>query len=170
MIIIIIDYSSLFLLYFILIPSATLIWSLFKAIILSDIKSIIALSTISQISYMFLAVLASPILTLYHIIIHSLFKSLLFLLAGSLIHNVANNQNIYRIKIKCKFYLVLYSLCAYILILSYQKELIIHDISLYCSSYYLWLVIIIGAICTTLYTLKIYLHCFWIYELIILLY
>ena len=79
-------YFSLVCLFFYLIPLNTLLWSLFKAIVLNDIKSIIALSTISQISYMFIALLINPILCFYHIIIHSLFKSILSLLAGSLIH------------------------------------------------------------------------------------
>ena len=38
-----------------------LIWSLFKAFSLSNIKSIIAFSTINQISYMFLALLLFPL-------------------------------------------------------------------------------------------------------------
>jgi len=66
---------------FILINIYTLIWSVIKAISLSDIKSIIAFSTISQISYMFLAILSSILVPIYHIIIHALFKSLLFLLS-----------------------------------------------------------------------------------------
>ena len=65
--------SSLFL----IIPLLTLIWSVFKATLLSDIKAIIALSTISQISYMFIALLLNPLLCLFHILIHALFKSLL---------------------------------------------------------------------------------------------
>ena len=48
----------------------------FTNIVLNDIKSIIAPSTISQISYMFIALLINPILCFYHIIIHSLFKSI----------------------------------------------------------------------------------------------
>ena len=68
MIIIIIDYFSLVCLFFYLIPLNTLLWSLFKAIVLNDIKSIIALSTISQISYMFIALLINLILCFYHII------------------------------------------------------------------------------------------------------
>ena len=73
-------------------------WSLFKAILLSDIKSIIAPPTISQIPHMFIALLINPILCFYHDIIHPLFKSLLPLLAGSLIHIHDNYQNIYLIK------------------------------------------------------------------------
>ena len=68
------DSFSLFFLLLILILLLTLLWSLLKAISISDIKSIIAYSTISQISYMFIALLINPFLTLYHIIIHALFK------------------------------------------------------------------------------------------------
>jgi len=77
----------------------TLIWSLLRAIPVTDIKSIIAFSTISQISYMFLAVVLNPLLCLFHILIHALFKSLLFLLAGCIITVQSNNQSIYRMKI-----------------------------------------------------------------------
>jgi len=117
-IVIIIDYFSIVCLFFYLIPSNTLLWSLFKAILLNDIKSIIALPTISQISYMFIALLINPILCFYHIIIHALFKSILFLLAGSLIHIQYNYQNIYQIKMNYKFYWISYILTSNISILS----------------------------------------------------
>jgi NADH:ubiquinone oxidoreductase subunit 5 (subunit L)/multisubunit Na+/H+ antiporter MnhA subunit len=45
---------------------------------------------------MFLAVVPNPLLCLFHILIHALFKSLLFLLAGSLITVQSNNQSIYK--------------------------------------------------------------------------
>ena len=82
MIITVVDYFLLVCLFFYFIPLNTLLWSLFKAIVLNDIKSIIALSTISQISYMFIALLINHILCFYHIIIHSLFKSILGLIDG----------------------------------------------------------------------------------------
>ncbi len=47
----------------------SLLWSLFKGISLSDMKSIIAYSTISQISYMFLCLLLIPHYVIYHIVI-----------------------------------------------------------------------------------------------------
>ena len=75
MIITVVDYFLLVCLFFYFIPLNTLLWSLFKAILLNDIKSIIALFIISQISYMFIALLINHILCFYHIIIHSLFKS-----------------------------------------------------------------------------------------------
>lgn len=162
MIIIIIDYFSLVLLFFYLIPLNTLLWSLFKAIILNDIKSIIAPSTISQISYMFIALLINPILCFYHIIIHSLFKSILFLLAGSLIHIQYNYQNIYQIKMNYKAYWITHLLTSNILILSLSKEIIIHNIFLFINSPFSFYILNLGAVFTTPYTLKIYMYCFWI--------
>ena len=157
-IIIIIDYFSLVCLLFLIIPLNTLLWSLFKAILLNDIKSIIALSTISQISYMFIALLINPILCFYHIIIHSLFKSILFLLAGSLIHIQFNYQNIYQIKMNYKFYWIIHLLTSSILILSLSKEIIIHDILLFINSSFSFIILILGAVFTILYTLKIYMY------------
>ena len=163
MIIIIIDYFSLVCLFFYVIPLNTLLWSLFKAILWHDIKSIIALSTISQISYMFIALLINPILCFYHIIIHSLFKSILFLLAGSLIHIQYNYQNIYQIKMNYKFYWITHLLTSNILILSLSKEIIIHDNFLFINSPFSFIILNLGAIFTTPYTLKIYMYCFRIY-------
>ena len=51
------------------------------------------------ISYMFLSLLIFPLISVFHILIHALSKSLLFLLAGSLIHIQLNFQSIYKIKI-----------------------------------------------------------------------
>ena len=162
MIIIITDYFSLVCLFFYLIPLNTLLWALFKAILISDIKSIIAPSTISQISYMFIALLINPILCFYHIIIHSLFKSILFLLAGSLIHIQYNYQNIYQIKMNYKFYWIIYLLTSNILILSLSKEIIIHDIFIFINSPFSFIILNLGAVFTTIYTIKIYMYCFWL--------
>ena len=161
-IIIIIDYFSLVCLFLYLIPLNTLLWSLFKTIVLNDIKSIIALSTISQISYMFIALFINPILCFYHIIIHSLFKSILFLLAGSLIHIQYNYQSIYQIKMNYNFYWIIYLLTSNTLVLSLSKEIIIHDIFLSITSPFSFIILSLGAFLTTPYTLKIYLYCFWI--------
>lgn len=54
-------------------------------LITSDVKSIIAFSTVSQLSYMFMGLLISPTIVVYHIIIHAFFKSALFIIAGSCI-------------------------------------------------------------------------------------
>ena len=61
-----------------------------------------------------------------------------------------------------KFYLLLYLLTSNILILSLSKEIIIHDIFLFINSPFAFIITNLGAIFTTLYTLKIYMYCFWI--------
>ena len=146
---------------FILFPLFSLLWTLFKAISLTDIKSIIAFSTISQISYMFLAILIFPLVCLFHIIIHALFKSLLFLLAGSLIHVQANFQSIYRMKPNNSWVKIIVLLAGSVLILSLSKEGIIHSFISIVSSAFVFILAILGGVFTTIYTLKIYIYCFY---------
>jgi NADH-quinone oxidoreductase subunit L len=65
---------------------------------MSDIKSIIAFSTVNQLSFMFISLLIGfPLLFIFHCLVHALFKSLLFLVAGSLIHVQFNSQSIFKL-------------------------------------------------------------------------
>nr|YP_003734787.1 NADH dehydrogenase subunit 5 [Spathius agrili]ACJ06261.1 NADH dehydrogenase subunit 5 [Spathius agrili] len=60
-----------------------------------DLKKIIALSTLSQLGLMILTVSINlPKLAFFHLITHAMFKSLLFLCSGIIIHNYLNNQDI----------------------------------------------------------------------------
>nr|QWQ55606.1 NADH dehydrogenase subunit 5 [Gampsocleis sinensis] len=60
-----------------------------------DLKKIIALSTLSQLGLM-MSILAMgfPKLAFFHLLTHALFKALLFMCAGSLIHNMSDSQDI----------------------------------------------------------------------------
>ncbi len=63
----------------------------------TDIKRILAFSTISQVGYMFLAVGAGDLAgSMFHLISHAFFKSLLFLTAGCMIQTLHEEQNIFR--------------------------------------------------------------------------
>ena len=62
--VLLLDISCFFSLAYSISLSITLIFSLWSAISVSDVKSIIASPTISQISYMFLALVIHPILSL----------------------------------------------------------------------------------------------------------
>ena len=161
-IILVINSFDWFYVVFILFPLFSLLWTLFKAISLTDIKSIIAFSTISQISYMFLAILIFPLVCLFHIIIHALFKSLLFLLAGSLINVQANFQSIYRMKPSNNSWVkIIFLLAGSVLILSLSKEGIIHSFNTIVSSAFVFILAIVGGFFTSIYTLKIYIYCFY---------
>nr|QYA18180.1 NADH dehydrogenase subunit 5 [Isoscelipteron pectinatum] len=60
-----------------------------------DLKKIIALSTLSQLGLMMsILSLGYYKLAFFHLLTHALFKALLFMCAGSIIHNVKNNQDI----------------------------------------------------------------------------
>src|SRR5438876_3343908 len=63
----------------------------------SDIKRILAYSTISQLGYMMIAVgLASNEAAMFHLFTHAFFKALLFLGAGSIIIMLRHEQNIWK--------------------------------------------------------------------------
>nr|QPO06541.1 NADH dehydrogenase subunit 5 [Anopheles parensis] len=60
-----------------------------------DLKKIIALSTLSQLGLM-MSILSMGFykLAFFHLLTHALFKALLFMCAGSIIHNMKNSQDI----------------------------------------------------------------------------
>jgi len=61
----------------------------------TDIKRVIAYSTMSQIGYMFLAAgIAAYGSAMFHLMTHAFFKALLFLAAGIVIHALAGEQDI----------------------------------------------------------------------------
>jgi NADH-quinone oxidoreductase subunit L len=63
----------------------------------NDIKRILAYSTLSQLGYMVMAVgLGGPTSAMYHLSTHAFFKALLFLGAGSVIHALHHEQDIWR--------------------------------------------------------------------------
>src|SRR5262249_22978999 len=64
------------------------------ALVQTDIKRVIAYSTMSQIGYMFLgAGLGAYANGMFHLMTHAFFKALLFLAAGIVIHALAGEQD-----------------------------------------------------------------------------
>jgi NADH-quinone oxidoreductase subunit L len=65
------------------------------ALTVTDLKRVIAYSTMSQIGYMIMAVSAGAYAAgLFHLMTHAFFKALLFMAAGSVIAAMAGNQNL----------------------------------------------------------------------------
>ncbi|MEW6158958.1 MAG: NADH-quinone oxidoreductase subunit L [Verrucomicrobiota bacterium] len=63
----------------------------------NDIKRILAYSTLSQLGYMVMAVgLSGATPAMYHLTTHAFFKALLFLGAGSVIHGLHHEQDIWQ--------------------------------------------------------------------------
>jgi NADH-quinone oxidoreductase subunit L len=76
---------------------ATLLIAATIALVVTDLKRIIAYSTMSQIGYMIMGVsIGAYAGGLFLLMAHAFFKALLFMAAGSVISAMANNQNIDR--------------------------------------------------------------------------
>jgi NADH-quinone oxidoreductase subunit L len=68
------------------------------AVAQSDLKRVLAFSTISQLGYMMLALgVGSWVAAIFHLLTHAFFKALLFLAAGSVIHAAHHEQDIRRL-------------------------------------------------------------------------
>nr|APF47502.1 NADH dehydrogenase subunit 5 [Dolichogenidea sp. n. SNS-2016] len=88
-------FSKNLLIIMLMISSFTMFFSGISANFEFDLKKIIALSTLSQLGLMlFILSFKLPIISFFHLIMHAMFKSLLFLCSGIIIHNYFNNQDI----------------------------------------------------------------------------
>jgi NADH-quinone oxidoreductase subunit L len=67
------------------------------ALVQTDIKKVLAYSTVSQLGYMFLGCGVGAFTAgIFHLMMHAFFKGLLFLGAGSVIHALAGQQDVRR--------------------------------------------------------------------------
>nr|UGY85934.1 NADH dehydrogenase subunit 5 [Ophiostoma himal-ulmi] len=162
-----IEYSSTILLLCLWLGAITTVFSSLVGFFQQDIKKVIAYSTMSQLGMMVIAVgLSSYNLALFHLINHAFYKGLLFLGAGAVIHAMADNQDFRKYGGLISFLPLSYSV---ILIASlslvafpfmtgfYSKDFILESAyGQYCfSSITVYIIATIGAIFTTLYSVKV---------------
>ncbi|MDO6429072.1 NADH-quinone oxidoreductase subunit L [Flavitalea sp. BT771] len=97
-----------------LVGGVTLFMAGCSAMVQTDIKRILAYSTISQIGYMFLALgLGAWSAAIFHFFTHAFFKALLFLAAGAVIEALHHEQDIFRMGgLKARMPLVFYTFLA----------------------------------------------------------
>jgi NADH-ubiquinone oxidoreductase chain 5 len=132
-----------------------------------DIKKVIAYSTMSQLGMMVIAVgLSSYNIALFHLINHAFYKGLLFLGAGAVIHAVGDNQD-FRKYGGLRSYLPLTYSVMLIASLSlvafpfmtgfYSKDFILESAfgQFYFSGVAVYFIATIGAMFTTLYSVKV---------------
>jgi len=73
----------------------TAVFAASMALVQTDIKKVLAYSTISQIGYMFIGCgVGAYAAGIFHLMTHAFFKGLLFLAAGSVIHALSGEQDI----------------------------------------------------------------------------
>ncbi len=77
------------------IGAATALLAATIGLVQTDIKRVLAYSTVSQLGYMFLACgVAAYSSAIFHLVTHAFFKALLFLAAGSVIHALGGEQDL----------------------------------------------------------------------------
>jgi NADH-ubiquinone oxidoreductase chain 5 len=163
----IIEYSSTVLLLCLWIGAITTVFSSLIGLFQQDIKKVIAYSTMSQLGMMVIAIgLSSYNIALFHLVNHAFYKGLLFLGAGAVIHAVADNQD-FRKYGGLRAYLPLTYSVMLIASLSlvaipfmtgfYSKDFILESAygQYYLSSIIVYFIATIGAMFTTLYSVKV---------------
>nr|YP_010277792.1 NADH dehydrogenase subunit 5 [Chelonus formosanus]UBR43344.1 NADH dehydrogenase subunit 5 [Chelonus formosanus]UDP58207.1 NADH dehydrogenase subunit 5 [Chelonus formosanus]UHY94333.1 NADH dehydrogenase subunit 5 [Chelonus formosanus]UJM44013.1 NADH dehydrogenase subunit 5 [Chelonus formosanus] len=143
----------------------TLLISSFNAIYEFDLKKIIALSTLSQLALMmFTLSLNLPKLSFFHLISHAMFKSLLFLCSGIMIHNSFNNQDIRLMNMfnfnmnltKIIFNTASLSLCGFPFLSGfYSKDLIIEMFNMMNTNIYMFIMLYFSMFLTLMYSMRL---------------
>ena len=78
-----------------LIGGLTALFAATIGLVQTDIKRVLAYSTVSQLGYMFLGCgIGAYTAAIFHLMTHAFFKALLFLSAGSVIHALSGEQDI----------------------------------------------------------------------------
>nr|YP_009731714.1 NADH dehydrogenase subunit 5 [Carpophilus dimidiatus]QHR79662.1 NADH dehydrogenase subunit 5 [Carpophilus dimidiatus] len=130
-----------------------------------DLKKIIALSTLSQLGLMMsILALGGYKLAFFHLLTHALFKALLFMCAGNIIHNMNNNQDIRymgglinHMPLTCAFFNISnFSLCGLPFLSGfYSKDLIVEVMSMEYLNIFIYMLFYLSIGLTVCYSLRL---------------
>nr|YP_010352991.1 NADH dehydrogenase subunit 5 [Prionopetalum kraepelini]UOF70474.1 NADH dehydrogenase subunit 5 [Prionopetalum kraepelini] len=130
-----------------------------------DLKKIVALSTLSQLGLMMsMVALGNEVFAFFHLITHALFKAMLFLCAGSIIHVMGGNQDIRfmggagnSLMLSLMFLNIAnFSLCGFPFLAGfYSKDLILE--SVYSSNFnvFMLFVVLLATMLTCAYSIRL---------------
>nr|YP_009255757.1 NADH dehydrogenase subunit 5 [Creobroter gemmatus]AND97230.1 NADH dehydrogenase subunit 5 [Creobroter gemmatus] len=136
-----------------------------------DLKKIIALSTLSQLGLM-MSILSMGFadLAFFHLLTHALFKALLFMCAGMVIHNVKNFQDI-RFMGNLSIFMPLTSACFMVsnfalcgmpfLAGFYSKDLILEVVSLSNLNMFMYFLYFFSTGLTICYSFRLFYYVLW---------
>lgn len=130
-----------------------------------DLKKIIALSTLSQLGLIIIILsLGFNMLAFFHLLVHAVFKSILFMCAGVIIHSMNNRQDIRLIGnlnnvipfTIIRFMISTFALCGFPFISGfYSKDLIIEIIYISRNNFLLLAIIVISLRFTVIYRVRL---------------
>ena len=150
-----------------IVGAATLLLAGCSALVQTDIKRVLAYSTISQIGYMFLALgVGAWSAAVFHLMTHAFFKALLFLGAGAVIISLHHEQDIFKMgglrrRLPVVFWTFVIgsaSLAALPLVTAgfYSKDLILWAAwASSATSPWLWIAGALGAFLTAIYSFRL---------------
>nr|YP_010895295.1 NADH dehydrogenase subunit 5 [Toxomerus saphiridiceps]WJW73886.1 NADH dehydrogenase subunit 5 [Toxomerus saphiridiceps] len=130
-----------------------------------DLKKIIALSTLSQLGLMMMILsMGYYKLAFFHLLTHALFKALLFMCAGAIIHNMNNSQDL-RLMGGLSMFMPLTSSCFNVANLAlcgmpflagfYSKDLILEIVSLSMVNLFIYYLFFFSTGLTVCYSLRL---------------
>jgi NADH-quinone oxidoreductase subunit L len=144
--------------------AATALFAATIGLVQRDIKKVLAYSTVSQLGYMFLGLGASGFAAgFFHVFTHAWFKALLFLGAGSVIHAMHHEQDLFKMGgLKAKMPITFWTmLVATLAIIGFpgtsgfaSKDEILY--LAYLKHPALWVVGVVAACCTAFYMLRLF--------------
>nr|QVM79121.1 NADH dehydrogenase subunit 5 [Oxypeltus quadrispinosus] len=130
-----------------------------------DLKKIIALSTLSQLGLMIsILALGNYKLAFFHLLTHALFKALLFMCAGNIIHNLGNCQDIRymgslvkHMPLTCSLFNICnFSLCGLPFLSGfYSKDLMVEVMSMQYLNMFIYFIFYISIGLTASYSLRL---------------
>lgn len=148
---------------------ATAIIAAIIAITQTDIKKVLAYSTVSQLGYMFLGLgVGAYTGAFFHVLTHAFFKALLFLGAGSVIHAMSNEQDMRKMGgLKKKLPITFITMLMGTLAISglppfsgfFSKDEILAHV--YEHNKILWMIGVLGAMLTAFYMFRMMFLTFW---------
>lgn len=130
-----------------------------------DLKKIIALSTLSQLG-LIIGILAvgEYKLAFFHLLTHALFKALLFICAGCIIHNLGNCQDIRyigglinQLPLTCCYFIISnFSLCGLPFLAGfYSKDLVLEILSIEYLNIFIYIIYYLSTGLTVCYTFRL---------------
>jgi NADH-quinone oxidoreductase subunit L len=148
---------------------ATVLLAALIALTQTDIKKVLAYSTVSQLGYMFLGLgVGAYTGSFFHVLTHAFFKALLFLGAGSVIHAVSGEQDMrnmggLRKKLPVTFWTMLIATIAISGIPPFSGFFSKDEIlaAAYVHSPLLYVLGVIGAMFTSFYMFRLMFLTFW---------
>nr|YP_009674549.1 NADH dehydrogenase subunit 5 [Glenea cantor]QDC34926.1 NADH dehydrogenase subunit 5 [Glenea cantor] len=158
-------FSESLMMILLLLASLTMFMSGLGANFEYDLKKIIALSTLSQLGLMMsILALGGHKLAFFHLLTHALFKALLFMCAGAIIHSMSNCQDIRymgnminQMPIVCAFFNICnFSLCGLPFLSGfYSKDLIVEFMSMNVLNIFIYLLFYISIGLTVCYSFRL---------------